>query len=32
MAIFISLRCGLRGEGRDIHSGAQCWSDDNDDP
>ena len=32
MAIFISLRCGLRGEGRDVHSGTRCWSDDNDDP
>ncbi|EBU2945688.1 hypothetical protein CT090_20745 [Salmonella enterica subsp. enterica] len=32
MAIFISLRCELRGEGRDVHSGTRCWSDNNDDP
>lgn len=32
MAIFISLRCGLRGEGRDKSTGTRCWSDDNDDP
>lgn len=32
MAIFITLRCGLRGEGRSSFSGTRCWSDDNDDP
>ncbi|WP_308317764.1 hypothetical protein [Serratia marcescens] len=32
MAIFISLRCEMRGEGRAVWSGTRCWSDDNDDP
>ncbi|EFR6141852.1 hypothetical protein HYK36_004236 [Salmonella enterica] len=32
MAIFISLRCELRGEGRSEFSKTRCWSDDNDEP
>lgn len=32
MAIFISLRCEGRGEGRSPFNGTRCWSDDNDDP
>lgn len=32
MAIFISLRCEMRGDGRSPYGGTRCWSDDNDDP
>lgn len=32
MAIFMELRCELRGDGRWEHSGTRCWSDDNDGP
>lgn len=32
MAVFISLRCEERGEGRCKYSGTRCLSDDNDDP
>jgi hypothetical protein len=32
MAIFITLRCGGRGEGRSEFGKYRCWSDDNDDP
>ncbi|MGX5010927.1 hypothetical protein ACWKX5_06565 [Enterobacter asburiae] len=32
MAIFITLRCEGRGEGRSEFGKYRCWSDDNDDP
>ncbi|HEN3589471.1 TPA: hypothetical protein U5E11_004102 [Yersinia enterocolitica] len=32
MAIFMELRCELRGEGRCEFSGTRCWSDDNNGP
>jgi len=32
MAIFISLRCEERGDGRSPYGGTRCWSDDNNDP
>lgn len=32
MAVWLELRCELRGAGLDESSGARCWSDDNSGP